>query len=92
MEPRSAALPLQLDDYRLTPVQTTNLIINLDHDEWIFEDDSRILADLGLGEPPHLLAYNQLAHTAISMQKTSPKSASSTDKLMRNLSNTLMYV
>ncbi|KAF7796523.1 hypothetical protein EIP86_007702 [Pleurotus ostreatoroseus] len=30
--------------------QTTNLIINLDHDEWILDDDSKILADLGFGE------------------------------------------
>lgn len=41
--------------------QTTNLIINLDHDEWIIDDDDKILADLGFGEmccatqlaPPH---------------------------------------
>ncbi|KAH9923998.1 uncharacterized protein BXZ73DRAFT_103730 [Epithele typhae] len=26
--------------------KTTNLIINLDHDEWIFEDESVILCDL----------------------------------------------
>lgn len=29
--------------------QTTNLIINLDHDEWILDDDSKILAELGFG-------------------------------------------
>ena len=29
--------------------QTTNLIINLDNDDWIFDDDSRILAHLGFG-------------------------------------------
>ena len=29
--------------------QTTNLIINLDHDEWILDDDSKTLADLGFG-------------------------------------------
>ena len=92
MELRSATPLLRLDDIRLTLVQTTNLIINLDHDEWIFEDDSRILADLGLGKPARPLPSNQLAYTLMTMQKTSPKSASSTDKLMRNLSNTLMYV
>jgi len=27
--------------------KTTNLIINLDHDDWILSDDSKILADLG---------------------------------------------
>jgi hypothetical protein len=31
-------------------VQTTNLIINLDHDEWILDDDSQLLVDLGLGK------------------------------------------
>jgi hypothetical protein len=29
--------------------QTTNLIINLDHDEWILDDDSKILAEYGIG-------------------------------------------
>lgn len=33
----------------LTATQTTNLIINLDHDEWILDDDSKTLADSGLG-------------------------------------------
>ena len=36
--------------YRLMCLQTTNLIINLDNDEWIIDDDSKILADLGFGE------------------------------------------
>ncbi|PBK96536.1 hypothetical protein ARMGADRAFT_923529 [Armillaria gallica] len=27
--------------------KTTNLIINLDHDEWLFNDDTKILADVG---------------------------------------------
>src|SRR5258708_2698113 len=30
-------------------VQTTNLIINLDHDDWILDDDSVTLALRGLG-------------------------------------------
>jgi len=34
----------------LHPCQTTNLIINMDHDEWIFDDDDRTLAELGVGE------------------------------------------
>lgn len=29
--------------------QTSNLIINLDHDDWILDDDNRILAELGFG-------------------------------------------
>jgi hypothetical protein len=31
--------------------QTTNLIINMDHDEWIFDDDAHPLAELSIGEP-----------------------------------------
>jgi hypothetical protein len=27
--------------------KTTNLIINLDHDEWILDDETKILADIG---------------------------------------------
>lgn len=34
---------------RLILCQTTNLIINLDHDGWILEDDTKMLADAGLG-------------------------------------------
>jgi hypothetical protein len=30
--------------------QTTNLIINLDHDEWIIDDDNMVLAYLGFGK------------------------------------------
>ena len=30
-------------------IQTTNLIINLDHDEWIFSDESKTLAESGFG-------------------------------------------
>ncbi|KAJ7273445.1 cytoplasmic protein [Mycena haematopus] len=35
--------------------KTTNLIINLDHDDWILNDDSKLLADLGFGNTflPH---------------------------------------
>lgn len=30
--------------------KTTNLIINLDHDDWILNDDAQVLADIGFGE------------------------------------------
>ena len=33
-----------------TFTQTTNLIINLDHDDWILNDDTQVLADIGFGE------------------------------------------
>ena len=29
--------------------QTTNLIINLDHDDWVLGDDGATLASVGLG-------------------------------------------
>lgn len=53
-------------------MQTSNLIINLDHDEWILNDDSKTLADTGFGEflsprtflisptSPHLSAFDIL--------------------------------
>ena len=31
-------------------VQTTNLIINLDHDDWVLDDDSKLLVDIGFGK------------------------------------------
>ena len=30
-------------------IQTTNLIINLDHDDWIFSDENKTLAESGFG-------------------------------------------
>lgn len=30
--------------------QTSNLIINLDHDDWLLEDDNKSLKDIGCGE------------------------------------------
>ncbi|KAM5535555.1 hypothetical protein V8D89_010722 [Ganoderma adspersum] len=39
--------------------KTTNLIINLDHDEWIFEDDSKVLADLGLENESEVSFFNR---------------------------------
>ena len=30
--------------------KTTNLIINLDRDDWILDDDSKFLVDVGFGE------------------------------------------
>ena len=30
--------------------QTTNLIINLDRDDWILDDDSKLLMDVGFGK------------------------------------------
>lgn len=33
-------------------VQTINLIINLDHDEWILDDHSKTLVEIGARELP----------------------------------------
>ena len=33
----------------LTDLQTTNLIINLDHDEWIMSDPTKTLLEVGAG-------------------------------------------
>ncbi|KAI9056847.1 hypothetical protein FKP32DRAFT_1615680 [Trametes sanguinea] len=42
--------------------KTTNLIINLDHDEWIFEDDSKTLADMGLENESEVSFFNRKAY------------------------------
>jgi len=40
--------------------KTTNLIINLDHDEWILSDDEATLASCGLGEHfPSTLPFSE---------------------------------
>ncbi|KAH7103795.1 hypothetical protein BKA62DRAFT_768187 [Auriculariales sp. MPI-PUGE-AT-0066] len=39
--------------------KTTNLIINLDHDDWIFSDDSATLASLGLENESELSFFNR---------------------------------
>jgi hypothetical protein len=39
--------------------KTTNLIINLDHDEWILEDDSAILAELGFENETEVSLFNR---------------------------------
>ncbi|KAI0781292.1 hypothetical protein BD413DRAFT_504193 [Trametes elegans] len=42
--------------------KTTNLIINLDHDEWIFDDDSKTLAELGLENESEVSFFNRQAY------------------------------
>ncbi|CAK5264070.1 unnamed protein product [Mycena citricolor] len=39
--------------------KTTNLIINLDHDDWIYDDDSRTLADLGFENETEVSFFNR---------------------------------
>ncbi|KAG8925991.1 hypothetical protein FRC03_005918 [Tulasnella sp. 419] len=38
--------------------KTTNLIINLDHDEWIYEDEDATLANLGIENESELSIFN----------------------------------
>jgi hypothetical protein len=42
--------------------KTTNLIINLDHDEWILEDDDKILADVGLENETEVSFFSRKAY------------------------------
>ncbi|KAI9566543.1 hypothetical protein HD554DRAFT_2025364 [Boletus coccyginus] len=51
--------------------KTTNLIINLDHDEWILEDDDKILADVGLGKTKPRSAF--FSHRAYENFKLNPE-------------------
>lgn len=39
--------------------KTTNLIINLDHDDWIIGDDTKILADLGFENETEVSLFNR---------------------------------
>jgi hypothetical protein len=39
--------------------KSSTLIINLDHDEWIFDDDSRKLADLGFENETEVSFFNR---------------------------------
>jgi len=43
--------------------KTTNLIINLDHDEWILEDDNQRLADLGFENEMEVSLFNRELYT-----------------------------
>jgi len=39
--------------------KTTNLIINLDHDEWILNDDSAVLAAIGFENETEVSFFNR---------------------------------
>ncbi|KAF7359497.1 hypothetical protein MSAN_01292500 [Mycena sanguinolenta] len=43
--------------------KTTNLIINLDHDDWILDDDSKLLADLGFENETEVSFFNRELYT-----------------------------
>ncbi|KAJ7498258.1 hypothetical protein B0H11DRAFT_1618234, partial [Mycena galericulata] len=39
--------------------KTTNLIINLDHDEWMLNDDNQVLANLGFENETEVSFFNK---------------------------------
>jgi len=47
--------------------KTTNLIINLDHDEWILDDDSKTLADAGFENETEVSFFNREAYAAFKL-------------------------
>jgi len=42
--------------------KTSNLIINLDNDDWIFSDDDKILSDLGLENESEISFFHRAAY------------------------------
>jgi len=50
--------------------KTSNLIINLDHDDWILDDDSKILADIGFENETEVSFFNRALYDAF---KTNPE-------------------
>ncbi|PCH39569.1 hypothetical protein WOLCODRAFT_92670 [Wolfiporia cocos MD-104 SS10] len=54
---------IQLDTLKLYTkahgAKTTNLIINLDHDDWIFEDDSKTLLECGFENETEVSFFNR---------------------------------
>ncbi|KAK7472581.1 hypothetical protein VKT23_000694 [Stygiomarasmius scandens] len=44
--------------------KTTNLIINLDHDDWILDDDSKTLADVGFENETEVSFFNRELYEA----------------------------
>ncbi|KAL0947224.1 hypothetical protein HGRIS_013341 [Hohenbuehelia grisea] len=42
--------------------KTTNLIINLDHDDWIFDDDTKTLAELGFENETEVSFFNRATY------------------------------
>ncbi|KAN0127521.1 Uncharacterized protein family UPF0538 [Lactarius tabidus] len=47
--------------------KTTNLIINLDHDEWIFSDESKTLAESGFENETEVSFFNRDMYEAFKL-------------------------
>jgi len=52
--------------------KTTNLIINLDHDEWVLDDDSKSLADYGFENETEVSFFNRELYEQF---KTNPQTS-----------------
>ncbi|KAJ7694075.1 hypothetical protein B0H17DRAFT_469426 [Mycena rosella] len=50
--------------------KTTNLIINLDHDDWILEDDGAILANFGFENETEVSFFNRELYTKFQANPT----------------------
>jgi len=50
--------------------KTSNLIINLDHDDWILDDDSAVLSSLGFENETEVSFFNRELYEAF---KTNPE-------------------
>lgn len=50
--------------------KTTNLIINLDHDEWILKDDSAVLASLGFENETEVSFFNHELYEKFKLDPT----------------------
>ncbi|ELU44738.1 hypothetical protein AG1IA_01219 [Rhizoctonia solani AG-1 IA] len=63
---------VQLDTLKLYTKAhgTTNLIINLDHDDWILNDDSAILASLGFENETEVSFFNRELYEAFKKDPT----------------------
>jgi len=47
--------------------KTTNLIINLDHDDWILEDDDKTLTDIGLENESEVSFFSRKAYDSFKL-------------------------
>lgn len=65
---------VQLDTIKLYTkahsAKTTNLIINLDHDDWILNEDNKVLADVGIEHETEVSIFNKAHYEAF---KQDPK-------------------
>ncbi|KIL69508.1 hypothetical protein M378DRAFT_678122 [Amanita muscaria Koide BX008] len=65
---------VQLDTIKLYTkahsAKTTNLIINLDHDDWILNEDNKVLADVGFEHETEVSIFNRAHYEAF---KQDPK-------------------